>query len=445
MTYRFLVALALVACVDPRTVQQTLDETESIIEQANAVHARICAPEHIANAESGVEFVALEYRQGSVQRAHDHVTFAHAEAKLALEIATPCGTADRDQDTIVDLFDQCPDEPEDFDGVDDADGCEDIDPNGDEDADGILNKDDACMYEPEDLDGHDDEDGCPEESADTDGDGLIDALDACPEEPEDVDNFRDADGCPDPDNDSDTVLDVQDSCIDVPEDLDGWEDEDGCPEEDNDLDGILDLDDACPDVAGDIAYNGCPPTDRDGDLIEDLQDKCPDEPGIPEKQGCPETDRDKDGFVDDVDKCPDDPETVNDYLDDDGCPDVKPQRVKVTRTMVEITDTILFDTGKATIKAESFPILDDVKQVLLDRPSMELRIEGHTDSQGSDVFNMSLSRDRAASVRQYLVDGGIEGARLDSKGYGETSPIDTNRTAEGRQRNRRVEFHITMQ
>ena len=218
------------ACVDPRTVAQTLNETEQVIEQAQAVHARICAPEHLANAESGVNFVRLEYKQGSVQRAWEHVQFAESEARLALEVATPCGTSDRDQDTIVDLFDDCPDEPEDFDGVEDEDGCRDIDPNGDEDADGIVNKDDACMFEPEDLDGHDDLDGCPEESADTDGDGLIDALDACPEDPEDVDNFRDSDGCPDPDNDADTVLDVQDSCIDVPEDLDGWEDDDGCPD-----------------------------------------------------------------------------------------------------------------------------------------------------------------------------------------------------------------------
>ena len=149
--------------------------------------------------------------------------------------------------------------------------------------------------------------------------------------------------------------------------------------------------------------------------------------------------------MDDVDQCPDDPETFNEYLDDDGCPDTKPARVRVTRTQVEITDTILFDTGKATIKPESFPILDDVKQVLMDRPTMELRIEGHTDSQGSDVFNMKLSRERAASVRQYLINGGIEEVRLDSKGYGETTPIDTNKTAEGRQANRRVEFHITMQ
>ena len=211
----------------------------------------------------------------------------------------------------------------------------------------------------------------------------------------------------------DGVADFRDNCPMVPEDKDNWDDYDGCPEPDNDLDGI-------PDV----------------------NDECPNQPGERSRNGCPLNDRDNDGIADENDKCPDEPETRNEYLDEDGCPDVAPDLVKVTRTQVEIKEVIEFETGSATLLPASFRILDDVFRVLTDDPEMRLRIEGHTDSQGGDDFNLKLSNERANSVRVYLESKGVDRSRLTSVGLGETKPIDTNRTPDGRQRNRRVEFHI---
>ncbi|MBN2800368.1 MAG: OmpA family protein [Deltaproteobacteria bacterium] len=413
MRYSLSLLLVLAACADPRAVQRNIAETESTLKQANMVYARLCAPEELALAESSLEFSRIEFNQGYLYRGSEHVEDALAMSRAALEKATPCGTADRDADRIPDVVDRCPDEPEDYDGVDDEDGCRDIDPNGDEDGDGIINIDDGCMEEPEDFDGHDDEDGCPETSEDQDGDGYIDVKDGCPAEPEDFDGYQDADGCPDLDDDADGIKDMRDRCPRIPEDLDGWEDEDGCPDPDNDMDGIPDDHDACPNQPG-----------------ERLRD------------GCPEVDRDHDGIADELDACPDQPETVNAYLDEDGCPDTPPSRVHVTRTRIEINEVVQFASGSAQLLEVSYPLLDDVAQVLKDASAMRVRIEGHTDSQGSDTFNQTLSEKRAASVRDYLVSRGVEANRLESAGLGETQPLDTNRTPEGRAANRRVEFHI---
>ncbi len=413
-----LAALLLLAtaCADPRRVKSTLDEAQDTIVKANAVFAKLCAPEELANAESSVAFTQVEFQQGDVRRAQDHAVYADAWAKAALEKATPCGGADRDQDKIVDIVDQCPDEPEDYDGIQDEDGCRDIDPNGDEDGDGIKNIDDGCIFEPEDFDMDQDEDGCPETSEDTDGDGIINAIDQCVTDPEDLDGYKDSDGCPDPDNDEDGVLDLADACVKIPEDNDSWEDADGCPEPDNDL-----------------------------DTLPDTSDNCPNEPGERANMGCPTTDRDKDGIGDANDKCPEVPETVNQYLDEDGCPDAPPSRVVVTRDQIEIKDTIQFETGKATLLSGSMPVLNDVAQVMKDAPGIRIRIEGHTDSDGSDEANLKLSQARAESVMAYLASRGIETARMTASGLGETRPIDTNRTTAGKAKNRRVEFHIVSQ
>ncbi len=115
----------------------------------------------------------------------------------------------------------------------------------DKDGDGIKNKFDDCPDEPEDFDDFEDDDGCPEN--DNDGDGILDDHDDCPTDPEDRDGFEDTDGCPDPDNDGDGIRDKKDDCKNEAEDVDGFEDSDGCPELDNDGDGILDKNDGCPD------------------------------------------------------------------------------------------------------------------------------------------------------------------------------------------------------
>jgi len=397
----------------PQGILENVRKTEETLLMAHKVYAPLCAPEELANAESALDFARIEMYQGYAVRADEHLQFAYEQALLALEISTPCGGVDRDRDTIPDIVDMCPEEPEDFDGDRDVDGCRDIDPYGDEDGDGIINMEDACIDDPEDFDGHNDEDGCPETSDDSDGDGLIDAVDACPVDAEDLDGFEDTDGCPDPDNDQDGVGDFRDACPLIPEDLDDWEDDDGCPEPDNDLDGIPDVNDECPNEPGDRSRNGCPIYDRDNDGIADVNDACPDEP-----------------------------ETMNNYHDEDGCPDTPPSGVKVTKKMIEIDQTIQFQTGKATLLPASFDILNSVAQVLADFPDMKVRVEGHTDSQGSDAMNLRLSNDRAESVKTYLVSQGVSVTRLKSEGFGETRPIDTNRTPEGRAKNRRVEFHI---
>jgi outer membrane protein OmpA-like peptidoglycan-associated protein len=117
-------------------------------------------------------------------------------------------------------------------------------------------------------------------------------------------------------------------------------------------------------------------------------------------------------------------------------------QVVVTDEQIVTLEMILFDTGKATIRPRSYATVDQVMQVMRDRPGIHVRIEGHTDSVGSEAANQKLSQRRAESVRVYLVDHGVARERLEAVGYGETRPIATNATKEGRQQNRRTEFHI---
>ena len=247
---------------------------------------------------------------------------------------------------------------------------------------------------------------------DQDGDGLLDDVDKCPRDPEDKDNFMDEDGCPDLDNDNDGLADRIDKCIDDPEDKDKFEDDDGCPDNDNEQDGLADAADKCPND----------PEDKDSFEDDD---------------GCPDLDNDKDTFADKDDKCPNVP-----GIAPDGCPK-QYTRVVVTENKIELKQAVFFDTNKATIKAVSFPLLDDVASALRDNPKIKVEVQGHTDSQGNDAFNKKLSQNRAESVRAYLIKKGISSDRMDPKGYGEDQPLEDNRTAAGRAKNRRVEFVIT--
>ena len=144
-------------------------------------------------------------------------------------------------------------------------------------------------------------------------------------------------------------------------------------------------------------------------------------------------DVDGDGIGDDVDKCVYEPENRNDYLDEDGCPDTPPQNVRITQEKIEIDDKILFASGKSRILPVSYGILDSVAQVMRDYPAIRVKIEGHTDSDGSDSSNLRLSQARAEAVREYLISrGSVASVRLGAEGFGETMPIDTNRTAAGK-------------
>jgi len=290
-------------------------------------------------------------------------------------------------------------------------------PPRDRDGDGILDADDECPDDPEDADGFEDGDGCPE--FDNDGDGIPDADDSCPDEAEDVDGFEDGDGCPDPDNDADGILDGADECPMDAEDIDGWEDADGCPDFDNDEDGIPDAEDDCPMSTED--FDGW----EDGD-------------------GCPEDDNDGDGLLDFDDLCPNRAEIINEFKDEDGCPD--DVIAVVVEGQIVILERILFKFRKARILKRSKPVLEAVAMRLQESPHIrKIRIEGHTDSKGSASRNRSLSKKRAKAVMKALIKAGVDSSRLTYEGLGEGQPVADNKTKEGRQRNRRVEFKIIEQ
>jgi len=239
----------------------------------------------------------------------------------------------------------------------------------------------------------------------------------------------------DQDSDGDGFLDRSDACPYEPGVA-----PDGCPERDRDGDGFMDSQDACPDVPG-IAPDGCPERDRDGDGFLDSVDKCPDDPGV-EPDGCPIPDTDGDGILDPDDKCPTVQETKNGYQDEDGCPDEIPvQLAKFTGTI----KGIYFDLDKDTIKPKSKPVLDRAVSVLQEFNTIRIEISGHTDSTGSVEYNRDLSRRRAGSVKRYLVEHGVEDARIEVRGAGPDEPVDTNKTAAGRAKNRRIEFTILVQ
>ncbi|HET8808893.1 MAG TPA: OmpA family protein [Flavobacteriaceae bacterium] len=256
---------------------------------------------------------------------------------------------------------------------------------------------------------------------DTDGDGIYDDEDKCPETP----GLAEFDGCPDTDGDG-----IQDSQDDCPNKA-GLAEFNGCP--DTDGDGVADPDDECPTVAGLKEMNGCP--DADGDGVKDSEDECPDEAGPAENNGCPFEDRDNDGVLDKDDQCPD----VAGTTANNGCPEVT---VEVINQLNEYSKTILFDLNKASIRKESYDALDAIVEIMKEYPSADFHIAGHTDSSGSAAYNEKLSRERAASVRSYLVTHGIEAGQITSEGYGEKYPIATNKTAAGRQQNRRVEVTL---
>jgi outer membrane protein OmpA-like peptidoglycan-associated protein len=287
-----------------------------------------------------------------------------------------------------------------------------IEPVTDRDHDGITDDKDACPDEAGPADADPQKNGCPVR-ADRDGDGIPDAEDACPDVKGVADPVPKINGCP-PDRDNDEIPDAEDACPDQIGPRDPDPKKNGCPAlADRDKDGVPDAEDACPDVAGsrnaDPKKNGCP-GDRDGDGIADDKDACPDEKGPadpdPQKNGCPKD-------------------------------------VRVTEGQIVILQQVEFDTGKATIRAVSNGLLDNVANVLREHPEIaRVEVQGHTDNRGSNEQNTVLSQQRADAVLNALVKRGIDKGRLTAQGYGPTKPIMSNVTTMGRQKNRRVEFHI---
>ncbi len=349
--FGLLIALTAMGCAGAQ-MKGDLRQVRAIVKEARDNGAYKCAPRELALADTNAEFVERELNQGDYFRARDHLRLADQKAREAYR----------------------------------------------------LSPRDRCVLPPPST-----------KPGDADGDGIADNVDKCPNDPEDKDGFQDADGCPDPDNDKDGIPDKADKCPNDPEDKDGFQDADGCPDPDNDADGIPDKADKCPNEA------------EDKDNFEDAD-------------GCPDPDNDKDGVLDAADKCPNDPGPA----DNGGCPK-KYEHIVVTQEKIELKQKVFFDTNKATIQPRSFSLLDEIAQVLRSRPTMTVRIEGHTDSRGKRAHNMQLSQARAESVRQHLVGLGIDPGRMQAQGYGPDQPIETNKTAAGREKNRRVEFFITQQ
>ncbi|RKH09569.1 cell envelope biogenesis protein OmpA [Corallococcus sp. CA053C] len=266
------------------------------------------------------------------------------------------------------------------------------------------------------------------------------AAPTCAQGPEDFDGFQDEDGCLDPDDDRDGLPDVQDTCPTEPETVNGYHDDDGCPDT---------VPEATPAGATPAPALSLPPApaDLDNDGLPDTEDRCAAAPedvdGFEDADGCPEPDNDRDGIADAADQCPLEAEVINGEKDDDGCPDKGESKVRLEGSRIVILDKVYFATGEDVILPKSFVLLQQVIAILRTHPELErVRVEGHTDSQGVDAKNLDLSQRRANNVRAWLVKGGIEDARLEAAGYGETQPVDTNATSHGRENNRRVEFNI---
>jgi len=272
---------------------------------------------------------------------------------------------------------------------------------------------------------------------DRDGDGLIDEEDDCPLIP----GKFELNGCPEAgvrDIDKDGILDENDLCPYVP----GLVKYQGC--NDSDQDGVWDHADACPKIPGKVENYGCPTPspdkDSDQDGVLDKHDKCIYVKGLPALMGCPDTDLD--GISDLEDNCP--------YVKGDrlhgGCPGQSNNTVYIPQARREIAvENVEFETDKSVIQPYYFEMLDRVANQMIQNPQYRLELEGHTDSEGSHVYNIHLSQRRAYAVQQYLLERGVSHNQLLIRFFGESRPLERNSTGFGKARNRRTELILLEQ
>ena len=232
--------------------------------------------------------------------------------------------------------------------------------------------------------------------------------------------------CPPPpvgDSDGDGVTDDMDQCPGTPQGV--TVDAAGCPL-DLDGDGVPDYLDHCPATPANVEVDavGCP-LDSDGDGVPDYKDQCPGTPvGVKvNAMGCP-MDADNDGVLDDVDECPKSPRGAK--VDKKGCWKI---------------EYIYFDFDKWNIKPIYYPILNDVLKVLKWNPTLKIEIQGNTCKIGGTKYNLQLAEKRAKQVLKYFVDKGVARDQLSALSAGDTNPVASNATKEGRIKNRRVEMH----
>lgn len=345
----------------------------------------------------------------------------------------------------------------------------------DRDHDKVSDKKDNCI----DVAGVWEFMGCP----DRDGDHIQDKDDACPDEP----GIAALKGCPDKDGDG--ITDKEDECPDEP----GLIELKGCPDKDNDK--IIDKEDECPDVFGLAQFKGCP--DMDNDSIPDKDDRCPDKTGPASNDGCPETklslidlqgnklvtvSMQKDNsFI--LDNLPADElvvlklegegaDTINEIkvmasgiprkairndndryfrfivlttdknkLDQEDAYDVAVRLNQQEKALIKKAfENLEFELGKDIITKKSYASLNALAELMEKKPKWRLKISGHTDNVGSATANLKLSQNRAEAVMSYLVSKGIAKDRFKVVWFGSKKPIADNKTAEGRQKNRRVEL-----
>lgn len=343
-----------------------------------------------------------------------NLTFLFGKRKIydshifaGISIAIPHSIpSDFDKDEVSDLQDRCPYDP----GSWEHRGCPDSD------NDGIIDLLDHCIYDQGKKENH----GCP----DRDGDGIIDVNDHCPDEAGLAVHY----GCPDRDRDG--VIDAADACPDVP----GIELNNGCPFEnpgccmDNDGDGVTNEEDQCPNVAGSVYNNGCPIDSTNINTInlnETKPEIDPNHTGEQIKDNPLEPKEDNGGF-DPIEI--DHSTNVNDLLGGD----------ELKRL------TINFKSDQSYIEEQYFGKIDYLLRSTnaLKDDNITFVIIGHTDSDGSDEYNMILSRKRSETVRKHVQNKGIDFDRIKTYYYGESEPLNSENNEDFKRLNRRVEIIV---
>lgn len=243
------------------------------------------------------------------------------------------------------------------------------------------------------------------------------------------DNSKAVSAIPETDGDHDGVPNLNDRCPHTEPGV--TVDSVGC-EHDDDADGVTNSQDVCPATPAGVAVdqNGCQ-LDNDRDGVVNGLDQCPDTlDGVPVDQNGCEPDGDGDGVVDRLDDCPN--TTGGVPVDINGC---------------EIRDVIRlpgvnFSSNSDVLLSGTEAALADAAATLRQNPDLIIEVAGHTDSDGAAAFNLGLSERRAETVRDYLINAGVNPANLSARGYGELEPITDNSTAQGKAENRRVELRV---
>ncbi|RMH37905.1 MAG: OmpA family protein, partial [Deltaproteobacteria bacterium] len=188
-----------------------------------------------------------------------------------------------------------------------------------------------------------------------------------------------------------------------------------------------------------------PPVDSDGDGVSDADDRCPlapeDRDGFEDEDGCPDNDNDGDGIADRDDRCPLEREVVNGVDDTDGCPDEG--LIELVEDRIVLPNRVLFDTDRARVKHSGKKVLRAIVELWRQHPEWDrMLVQGHTDERGDADYNLWLSQRRAERVVRELVKLGVDPAKLEAQGFGETKPVAHGDSEEALQKNRRVEFVI---